>query len=168
MDRYKWKNLSSLCLFLIFFSYLVFSYIFISVLSDYAFNMSLMCSHTNTHTHTHTHTFININIDISKDLTNKMKCSFFQAVVMSILLNGCTSWALTKHMEKKLDGNSTRKLWAISNKSWRPHPTKQQLYGHLPSITKTIKIRRTRHEGHCWRSRDELISDELLWTPSHG
>ena len=22
--------------------------------------------------------------------------------------------------------------------------------------------------GHCWRSRDELISDILLWTPSHG
>ena len=35
-------------------------------------------------------------------------------------------------------------------------------------ITKTIKIRRTRHARHCWRSRDELISDLLLWTPSHG
>ena len=32
----------------------------------------------------------------------------------------------------------------------------------------TIKIRRTRNVGHCWRSRDELISDVLLWTPSHG
>ena len=47
-------------------------------------------------------------------------------------------------------------------------PTKQQLYGHLPLITKTIKVRQTRHIGHCWRSRDELISDVLLWTPSHG
>ena len=27
---------------------------------------------------------------------------------------------------------------------------------------------RTRHAGHCWRSRDELISDVLLWTPTHG
>ena len=54
------------------------------------------------------------------------------------------------------------------NKSWRQHPTKQQLYGHLPPITKNIKIRRTRHAGHCWRSRDELISDVLQWTPSHG
>ena len=33
---------------------------------------------------------------------------------------------------------------------------------------KTIKVRRTRHAGHCWTSRDELISDVLLWTPSHG
>ena len=54
------------------------------------------------------------------------------------------------------------------NKSWRQHPTKQQLYGHLPPITKTIKVRWTRHARHYWRSRDELISDVLLWTPSHG
>ena len=59
-------------------------------------------------------------------------------------------------------------LRTILNKSWRQYPTKQQLYGHLPPITKTIKIRRTRHAGHCWRSRDELISDVLPWTPSHG
>ena len=42
------------------------------------------------------------------------------------------------------------------------------LYSHLPPITKTIQVRRTRHAGHCWRSRDELISDVLLWTPTHG
>ena len=24
-------------------------------------------------------------------------------------------------------------------------------------------VRRTRHAGHCWKSRDEL-----LWTPTHG
>ena len=74
---------------------------------------------------------------------------------------------LIKRTEKKLDSNYTRMLWAILNKSWRQQPTKQQLYGHLPPITKTIKIRWTRHVGHCWRSRDELISDALLWTPSH-
>ena len=33
---------------------------------------------------------------------------------------------------------------------------------------KTIQVRRTRHAGHCWRSRDELISDVLLWTPTSG
>ena len=29
-------------------------------------------------------------------------------------------------------------------------------------------VRRTRHAGHCWRSRDKLISDVLLWTPIYG
>ena len=91
-----------------------------------------------------------------------MKRSFFQAAVVSILLYGCTTWTLTKRLEKKLDGNYTRMLRAILNQSWRQHPTKHHLYGHLPPITKTIQARLTRHAGHCWRSRDELISDVLL------
>ena len=71
-------------------------------------------------------------------------------------------------IEKKLDGNYRRMLRAIVGKSWRQQHIKQQLYGHLPPITKTIKIRRTRHAGHCWRSKYELVSDVLLWTPFHG
>ena len=60
------------------------------------------------------------------DLTDKMKRSFFQAAVVSILLYGCTKRTLTIQMEKKLDCNFTGMLRAILNKSWR-----QQLYGHL-------------------------------------
>ena len=103
-----------------------------------------------------------------RDKTDKMKRSFFQAAVVSILLYGCTTRTLTKQMGKKLDSNYTRILRAILKKTWTQHPTKQQLYSHLLPITKTIKVRQTRHTGHCWRSRDELISDVLLWTPSHG
>ena len=62
----------------------------------------------------------------------------------------------------------TRMLRAVLNKSWRQHPTRHQLYAHLPPITKTIQVRRTRHAGHCWRSKDELISDVLLRTPTYG
>ena len=102
------------------------------------------------------------------DLTDKMKSGFFQAAVVSILLYGCTTWTLTKQLEKKLDANYARMLRAILNKSWRQHPTRHQLYSHLPPITKTIQVRRTRHAGHCWRSMDELISDILLWTPTYG
>ena len=109
-----------------------------------------------------------LSIIWKSDLTDKMKRSFFQAVVTSILLYGCTTWTLTKRLEKKLDGNYTRMLRAILNKSWQQHPTRHQLYGHLPPITKTIQVRRTRHAGHCWRSRDELIRDVLLWIPTHG
>ena len=89
-------------------------------------------------------------------------------MILSILLYGCSTWMLTKSMEKKFDGNYTRMLQAILNKSWRQHPTKQQLYGHPPPISKAIQMRQTRHAGHCWRSKDELISDLLLWTPSQG
>ena len=109
-----------------------------------------------------------LSIIWKSDMTDKMKCSFFQAAVVSILLYGCTTWTLTKRIEKKLDSNYTRMFRAILNKSWRQHPTRQQLYGHLPLIMKTMQVRRTRHAGHCWRSRDELISDVFLWTPTYG
>ena len=97
-----------------------------------------------------------------------MKRSFFRAAVVSILLYRCTTWTLTKWLEKKLGGNYTRMLRAILNRFWRQHPTRHQLYGHLPLITKTTQARRTRHAGHCRRSKDELISDVLLWTPAYG
>ena len=85
-----------------------------------------------------------LSIIWKSDLTDKMKRSFFQAAAVSILLYGCTTWTLTIRLEKKLDGNYTRMLRAILNKSWQQHPTRHQLYG---------QVRRTRHAGHCWRSR---------------
>ena len=109
-----------------------------------------------------------LSIIWKSDLTDKMKRSLFQAAVVSILLYGFTARTLTKRLEKKVDGNYTRMLRAILNKSWRQHPTRHQLYGHLPPNTKTIQVRRTRHAGHCRRSKDELISDLLLWTPAYG
>ena len=109
-----------------------------------------------------------LSIIWKSDLTDKMKHSFFQAAVVLILLYGCTIWTLSKQLEKKLDGNYTRMLQAILNKSWQQHPTRHQLYGHLPPIMKTIQVRWTRHAGHCWRSKDKLISDVLLWTPAYG
>ena len=109
-----------------------------------------------------------LSIIWKSNLTDKMKRSFFQTAVVSILLYGCTTWTLTKRLEKKLNGNYTRMLRAILNRSWQQHPTRRQLYGHLPPITKTIQARRTRHAGHCWRSKDEIVRDVLLWTPAYG
>ena len=90
-----------------------------------------------------------LSIIWKSDLTNKRKRSFFQAAVISILLYGCTTWTLNKRLTKKLDGNYTRMLRAILNKSWRQNSTRHPLYGHLPPIMKTIQVRRTRHAGHC-------------------
>ena len=80
--------------------------------------------------------------------------------------------------EKKTDGLT--ELWYIKfeygysvlgtilNKSLKQPPTKQQLNSHTPPISETIQSRRRRHKGHYWRSKDKLISDVLLWTPTHG
>ena len=102
------------------------------------------------------------------DLTDKIKRIFFQTKLVPILRYGSTTRTQTKRIKKKLDGNYTRIMWAILNKTWTQHLTKQLQYGHLPPITKSIQVRWTRSAGHCWRSKDELISDILLCTPSHG
>ena len=91
-------------------------------------------------------------------MTDKKKRSFFQATIVLILLYVCS-----KRLEKRLDDNYTRILLAILNRSWRQHP---QSSSFTATITKAIQIRRTRHTGRCWRSRDELISD-ILYRPLH-
>ena len=47
-----------------------------------------------------------------------------------------------------------------------PHetPTIRTLAPHHENYTSQTN----RHAGHCWRSKDELISDVLLWTPTYG
>ena len=90
----------------------------------------------------------------------KLQTNFHDIIYIYIyvyIYMGCVWWTLSSIL--KFD------RLAILNKSWQQHPTRHQLYGHLPPITKTIQVRQTRHAGHCWRSRDELISDVLLWTP---
>ena len=72
------------------------------------------------------------------DFSDKIKRNFFPAAVVSILLHRCTPLMLTERMEKNLDGNCSQILLAISYKSWKQHPTKQQLYVHLPPILHTI------------------------------
>ena len=126
-----------------------------------------------------------LSIVWKSDLTDKMKRSFFQAAVTSILLYGCTTWTLTKRLEKKLDGNYTRMLRAILNKSWRQHPTRHKLYGYLPPITKTIQTCRTLLEKqgrthkrctlmdpHTWpcksRTTSTNIHSTLIYPPAIG
>ena len=67
------------------------------------------------------------------DFPDKIKWNFFEAV--TILLYGCITWTLTKSIEKKQDGNYTKRLQTNpgSNSS-----RKKQLYAHLPPISRLI------------------------------
>ena len=71
-----------------------------------------------------------LSIIWKSNLTDKMKRSFFQASVVSILLYGCTTWTLTKQLEKKLDGNYTRML-RVSPGSNTPQGTNYTVTYHL-------------------------------------
>ena len=72
------------------------------------------------------------------DLTDKIKRSFFQAETVSILLYGCTTWTLTKCMEKKLDGNYTKN--ATSNI--------EQVMDAAPRKAAAIRPPTTHHENY--------------------
>ena len=109
-----------------------------------------------------------LSIIWKSDLTDKMKRSFFQAVVTSILLYGCTTWTLTKRLEKKLDGNYTRMQREILNKSWRNTQQDTNCTTTYFLSRKLFKLDEPDMQDTALRSRDELIRDVILWTPTHG
>ena len=51
------------------------------------------------------------------DLSDKREHEFFQAVAVPVLLHGCTPLTVTKHLENYLDGDYTKMLCAVLNKS---------------------------------------------------
>ena len=93
------------------------------------------------------------------DIPDKINWDFFQAVAVSVLLDGCATWMWMKSMEKMLNGNYTRMLHVVLNKSCKQHLIKRQLYNHLPCFSQTIQVRQTKHAGHSWRSKGKLISN---------
>lgn len=96
-------------------------------------------------------------------VSTSTKVSFFRACVESILLYGAETWTMKKELQDRLDGTYTRLLMCVKNISWKTHPTKEQIYGELPPITTTIARRRVIFAGHCFRAKDQAISDILLW-----
>lgn len=78
------------------------------------------------------------------------------------------TWTFSKTLESKFDGTYTRILRAKLTIFWRQHPTKSQLYGPIPDISTLLGERRMRIAGHCPATKQELASDQVLWTPSHG
>ena len=76
-----------------------------------------------------------LSIIWKSDLTDKMKRRFFQAAVTSILLYGCTTWMLTKRLEKKLDGkNATCNL--------------EEVLAATPHKTPTVRPPASYHENY--------------------
>lgn len=66
-------------------------------------------------------------------------------------------------LEKRLDVTYTRILMRAQNLSWKNHPTKAEIYEELPPISKTVAQRRARFTGQCFRAKDQVIFDLLLW-----
>ena len=69
---------------------------------------------------------------------------------------------INKMPRKKLGGNNTRTVDAVMNKSWKQHPTKQQVYGYLPPISQTTQARLA---GHQRERKDKTLSSSII--PTH-
>ena len=89
-----------------------------------------------------------------------------------ILLNGCETWTLTKTLLKQLDGTYTRILRMILN--WPQKVTNgstvvtKVLYWAINKISTKISRRFLKFAGNCQRRDDEVVSDLVLWEPTHG
>ena len=56
-------------------------------------------------------------------------------------------------------------LRVVNDVTLRQHITNEVLYAGLPRISTTIREGRLRFSGHCWRSKNEVVSDLVLWEP---
>ena len=110
-----------------------------------------------------------LSVILKSDLTDKIKSSFFQG-------SGRIDTAIWMHYVD-VNYNVWRKsLTVIIQECCDPYWTSpggniaqnSSCTRHLLTITKTVQIRQIRHAGDYWRSKDKLINDVLLWTPSHG
>ena len=52
------------------------------------------------------------------------------------------------------------------NKSFKKHKKKNSSC-RATYFSQNIQVRQTRNAGHCWRNKNELISNILLWTLTH-
>ena len=92
-----------------------------------------------------------LSIIWKSDLIDKMKRCFFHSAVVSKLLYGYITWTLTKRLEKKLDCNYTRMLWAILNKSWKFD------YWSIVNIAATeVGL----YHGHSWLAQNHFSSEK--------
>ena len=103
------------------------------------------------------------------NLSSKIKQDFFQAVAVSILLYGCTTWTLTKCMEKKtkweLHKNATCCFEQILVAKWHktaavwPHTS--HLTDHPNMISKTYRAL-LKKQG--WTHKQCFFMDPYIWT----
>ena len=59
----------------------------------------------------------------------------------------------------------------VQNIIWREHETKAEIYGDIPLISSIVACHRTRFAGHCFRAKDQMISNVIslrLPCPTRG
>ena len=94
------------------------------------------------------------------------RLDFFRTTVETALLCGSTARTFTQSIDKKLDGACSKMLRMVKIVAWWQSIKNEVLYAGLPRISTTIRERRLRFSGHCWRSKNEVVNDLVLWDRS--
>ena len=100
-------------------------------------------------------------------MNRNLKIRLFRATVESVLLYGAETWTLNRKLTKKLDGCYTRMLRVVQSISWKDFVNNNTLYGDLPKVTDTLRVKRLRLAGHIWRG-NEVVKELLFWEPTQG
>ena len=100
------------------------------------------------------------------NLKRDLKVDLFRATVEPILMYGAETWTMNARMHKRLDGCYTNLLRRAQNLSWKDHHTLHEIYGTIPKLSERLAQRRARFAGHCYRAKDEIISDLIMWKAS--
>ena len=102
------------------------------------------------------------------NLDKHLKINYFRATVERILMHGAETWTMNARMHKRLDGCYTNLLRRAQNLSWKDHHTLQDIYGTIPKLSERLAQCRSRFAGHCFRAKDEIISDLIMWKASNS
>ena len=93
-----------------------------------------------------------VNVRIGRAWSALHKLNTIWKSDLSVLLYGSTTWTLTQSLDKTLDGAYSKLPRVVKNVTWRQRITNDVLYAGLPRISTTVRERRLRFSGHCWRS----------------
>jgi hypothetical protein len=89
----------------------------------------------------------------SATLPVSSKITFFNALVMSIVLYGSESWVVTDDLTDRLNGAYTRMLRFAKGLDFRDHPTIEIIYDGLPSVVTYVIRKRLKFLGRALRNR---------------
>ena len=95
-------------------------------------------------------------------LSDKIKRDLFLAIAVFILQYGCTTGALIKHIEKKLDGNETRMLYAVMKEILEAtHHKTAAVWPHASHLEN--------YSSKQWQThKRRFLLDSYTWTHQHS
>ena len=100
-----------------------------------------------------------------------MKLQVFKLAVVTVLLYGCETWALTKKLESELNSfgtSSLRIILGVKKLDKVPNAITYENSGEKPMIL-SVRERQLRHLGHILRLNDnEPAKKFALYEAAHG